>query len=58
MKNVIYTFYNILLDSINKDNNNYYFYYNYDLYTFYLVENDLNIVKEIYDYLLLHNIEI
>ena len=57
MKNVIYTFYNILLDSINKDNNNYYFYYNYDLYIFYLVENDLNIVKEIYDYLISHNIE-
>jgi len=50
MKNVIYTYYNILLDEINKDNSNYYFYHNGDLFLFYLVENDINLVKTIYSY--------
>ncbi len=57
MKNVIYTFYNILLDEINKDKKNYYFYYNNNFYVFYLVENDINLVNEIYDFLLKNHIE-
>jgi len=51
MKNVIYTYYNILLDEINKDNNNYYFYYNGQMYLFYMVENDVVLIKKIYDYI-------
>jgi len=57
MKNVIYTYYNILLDEINKDNSNYYFYYNGELYLFYLVENDINLIKKIYNYIKNYSIE-
>ena len=57
MKNVIYTYYNILLDDINKDGNNYYFYYEGKLYIFYLVENSLDLVKKIYKYLRSNNID-
>lgn len=57
MKNVIYTYYNILLDEINKDSNNYFFYYNNDLYIFYLVLNDINVVGLIYNFIKENNIE-
>ena len=57
MKNVIYTYYNILLDEIKRDGNNYYFYYNGDLYLFYLVENNTELVKKIYSYIIQNNIE-
>lgn len=48
MKNVIYTFYNILVDNLNRYNKNYYFYYENYLYVFYLVLNDINLVNDIY----------
>ena len=57
MKNVIYTYYNILLDEINKDSNNYFFYFNNDLYIFYLVLNDINVVELIYNFIKEYNIE-
>jgi len=57
MKNVIYVYYNILLDELNKDNSNYYFYYNGDLFLFYLVENDINIVKNVYNFIKTSDIE-
>lgn len=57
MKNVIYTYYNILIYDINKDKNNYFFYYNNDLYIFYEVLNDLKVVETIYDYILKNNID-
>lgn len=57
MKNVIYTYYNILLDEINKDSNNYFFYFNNDLYIFYLVLNDINVVELIYNFIKENNIE-
>lgn len=57
MKNVIYTYYNILLDEINKDSNNYFFYYNSELYLFYLVLNDINVVEFIYKFIKENNIE-
>ena len=57
MKNVIYTYYNILLDEINKDSNNYFFYYNQELYIFYLVLNDINVVEFIYKFIKENNIE-
>ena len=57
MKNVIYTYYNILLDEINKDSNNYFFYFNHDLYIFYLVLNDINVVELIYNFIKENNIE-
>ena len=47
MKNVIYTYYNILIDEINRDKSNYFFYYNGDLFLFYLVENNLETVDTI-----------
>ena len=56
MKNVLYTFYDISINEINKEKNNYYFYFNHSLYIFYLVENDVNIVDKIYKYLLDNNI--
>lgn len=56
MKNVIYTFYNITLMEINKDKNNYYFYYDNKLYVFYLVENNIDVVEKIYKYLLENNV--
>lgn len=57
MKNLIYTYYNILLDEINKDSNNYFFYYNQELYIFYLVLNDINVVEFIYKFIKENNIE-
>ena len=57
MKNVIYTFYNISLDEINKDGNNYYFYHDNHLYLFYLVENNELIIEKIYRYFIENNIE-
>lgn len=57
MKNVIYTFYNIMIDEINRDKNNYFFYYNSDFYLFYLVENNLDIVKDVYSFYRNNNIE-
>ncbi len=50
MKNVIYNYYNILVSDINKDNNNYFFYFNNELYLFYLVLNDVNVVRDIYTF--------
>ena len=57
MKNVIYTFYNILVDEINRDKNNYFFYYDNCLYLFYLVENNLDVVREVYNFYKNNNIE-
>ncbi len=56
MKNVIYNYYNILLTDINEDNDNYYFYYNSNLYVFYLVENNPETINEIYNFLIENNI--
>ena len=57
MKNVIYTYYNILLDEINKDGNNYFFYFNNEFYIFYLILNDINVVGLIYKFVKENNIE-
>lgn len=57
MKNVIYNYYNILLTDINEDNDNYYFYYNSNLYVFYLVENNPETINEIYNFLIENNID-
>lgn len=57
MKNVIYTYYNILIYDINKDNNNYFFYYNNDLYILYEVLNDTSVIETIYDFILKNNID-
>ena len=57
MKNAIYNHYNILVDEINKDNNNYFFYFNNELFLFYQVLNDIELVKDIYEYLLKNNID-
>ena len=57
MKNVIYTYYNILIDDFNKEKNNYFFYFNNELYLFYLVENNIEVVKEIYDFFKNNNLE-
>ena len=57
MKNVIYNYYNILLTDINESNDNYYFYYNSNLYVFYLIENNPEIINEIYNFLIEHNID-
>ena len=58
MKNVIYNYYNILINEINKDDNNYFFYFNNELFLFYLVLNDKDIVKNIYEYLIKNNIDV
>ena len=57
MKNVIYNYYNILLTDINESNDNYYFYYNSNLYVFYLIENNPEIINEIYNFLIENNID-
>lgn len=57
MKNVIYTYYNILVYDINKDKNNYFFYYNNELYIFYEVLNNIKIVENIYDFVIKTSIE-
>jgi len=57
MKNVIYNLYNILLDEIKREGNNYHFYFNSDLYLFYLVENDIELVKKIYSFVKENKIE-
>ena len=57
MKNVIYNNYRILVYDINKDNNNYFFYFDNELYLFYKVLNNVDSVSEIYDYVLKYNIE-
>ncbi len=57
MKNVIYTYYNILLDEINKDGNNYFFYFNNDLYIFYLVLNDIKVVESVYKFIKDNNVD-
>lgn len=57
MKNVIYNYYNILLTDINESNDNYYFYYNSNLYVFYLIENNPETINEIYNFLIENNID-
>lgn len=57
MKNVIYNYYNILLTNINENNDNYYFYYNSNLYVFYLIENNPETINEIYNFLIENNID-
>ena len=57
MKNVIYNYYNILLTDINENNDNYYFYYNSNLYVFYLIENNPETINEIYNFLIENNID-
>ncbi len=57
MKNVIYNYYNILLTDINENNDNYYFYYNSNLYVFYLIENNPETLNEIYNFLIENNID-
>lgn len=56
MKNVLYNYYNILVDELDKMDNYYSFYYNDTLYFFCLVLNDVNLVEEIYKYLKINNI--
>ena len=57
MKNVIYNYYNILIDELNKSDNNYFFYFNDELFFFYLVLNDVKLVENIYKYIIENNIE-
>lgn len=57
MKNVLYTFYNIIINELNKDNKNYYFYFNNELYLFYLVENDINTIEYVYSFFKNNNLE-
>ena len=57
MKNVIYNYYKILVNDINKDDNNYFFYFKNELFLFYLVLNDINLVRDIYEYLIKNNID-
>ena len=57
MKNVIYNYYNILVEELNKENNNYFFYFNNELYLFYLVENNTEVVSEVYKFYRNNNIE-
>lgn len=57
MKNVLYNYYDILVDELNKNDNNYFFYFNNELFLFYLVLNDVNLVENIYKYIVENNIE-
>lgn len=57
MKNAIYNYYNILVDELNKSDNNYFFYFNDELFLFYLVLNDVKLVENIYRYIIENNIE-
>lgn len=57
MKNVLYNYYDILVDELNKSDNNYFFYFNNELFLFYLVLNDVNLVENIYKYIVENNIE-
>lgn len=57
MKNVLYNYYDILVDELNKSDNNYFFYFNNELFLFYLVLNDVNLVENIYKYIVANNIE-
>ncbi|MBQ3021437.1 MAG: hypothetical protein IJD92_04375 [Bacilli bacterium] len=57
MKNVIYTYYNIMLYDINRDKNNYYFYYNNESYLFYLVENEEEVVRFVYNFFKNNNLD-
>lgn len=57
MKNVIYTYYNILVNEINRDNNYYFFYYDNNLYVFYEVLNDISVIETIYEFILKNNVE-
>ena len=57
MKNVLYNYYDILVDEINKSDNNYFFYFNNELFLFYLVLNDISLVENIYKYIVENNIE-
>ena len=56
MKNAIYNFYNIKVDEIGTIGNNYYFYIGDDFFIFYLVENDLEVVKKTYEYFIINNL--
>jgi len=57
MKNVLYNFYNILINEINKDKDNYYFYYKNNLYLFYLVENNNDTINYCYTFFKNNNLE-
>ena len=57
MKNAIYNYYNILVDELNKSDNNYFFYFNDELFLFYLILNDVKLVENIYRYIIENNIE-
>ena len=57
MKNVIYNYYDILVDELNKSDNNYFFYFNNEFFLFYLVLNDISLVENIYKYIVENNIE-
>ena len=57
MKNVIYTFYNINVDNLNKEKNNYFFYYNNELYLFSLVENNIEIIDIVYNFFKNNNLD-
>ena len=56
MKNVIYSYYNIMVYNIYNIDNNYYFYYNDEMYLLCLVLGDTNIVKEVYDIIIRNKI--
>lgn len=57
MKNVIYNYYDIFVDELNKSDNDYFFYFNNELFLFYLVLNDVDVVLNIYKYVVENNIE-
>ena len=57
MKNVLYNYYDILVDELNKSDNNYFFYFNNEFFLFYLVLNDISLVENIYKYIVENNIE-
>jgi len=57
MKNILYTFYNLMIYDLNKENSNYYFYYKNKLYLFYLVENEINTIEYTYSFFKTNNLE-
>ena len=57
MKNIIYNFYDILIYDIKKYDNSYYFYYDDEMYLFSIVLDDMNNIKDIYNYVLKNNID-
>lgn len=57
MKNIIYNFYNIIINELNKEDINYYFRYKNELYLLYKTDNEEKNIEYIYTYLKNNNIE-